>query len=370
MSYDFLSSDQTIFSNPDALDPDFVPKKLPHREGQQDYIASSIKPLFHDRDGKNILVWGSPGIGKTAATKRVLKDLEEVESDKKVTQIFINCWRFNTTYKVLCDVSRQFGYPFTQTMRTNEVMEKITEKIEKFDGVVFVFDEIDKADDYDFLYFILEEFPKKTLILITNEKDWGADVDNRIRSRLVPETIEFKSYTSREVFDILAERKKYAFYENTWSDNAFETLAEKAAEYEDIRVGIKLLKVAGEIAENDSTTKVTEKHVAEAIARIDEFKIKNSADLTDEDKFILSVCEKHTGKRFGVVYEAYSNSGGVKSKKTFRRKLEKLQLRKLVELKQTGEGFMGRSTIINFIGLKKRNKIIKTKSTHKGLDEF
>jgi archaeal cell division control protein 6 len=370
MPYDFLTSDESLFSNSDALDPDFIPKKLLHREGQQDHIASSIKPLFHDRDGKNLLVWGSPGIGKTASSKRVLKDLEEFESDKTIQQVFINCWRFNTTYKVLCDISRQFGYPFTQTMRTNEVMEKISEKIEKFDGVVFVFDEIDKADDYDFLYFILEEFPKKTLILITNEKDWGADVDDRIRSRLIPETIEFKSYTPREVFDILQERKKYAFYENTWSETAFERLAEKASEYEDIRVGIKLLKVAGEVAESDSSTKVQGKHVSEAINRINEFKIKNTVELTDEDKFILSICEKHSNKRFGVVYEAYTNSGGVKSKKTFRRKLEKLQLRKLINLEQTGEGFMGRSTIIKHIGLKKRDNIIKTKSAHKGLDEF
>jgi archaeal cell division control protein 6 len=370
MSYDFLGSEQTIFSNPNALDPDFIPKLLPHREEQQNYVASAIKPLFHERNGKNILVWGAPGIGKTAASKRVLKDLDEFESTKKVSQVFINCWKFNTTYKILCEVSRQFGYPFTQTMRTNEVMEKVAEKVEKFDGVVFVFDEIDKAEDYNFLYFILEEFPHRTLILITNEKDWGADVDDRIRSRLIPETLEFKPYTPREVFDILAERKKYAFYENTWGDRAFEKLAEKAAEYEDIRVGIKLLKVAGEIAENDSATKVVQKHVSEAIARINEFKIKNSADLTDEDKFILSLCEKNNGQRVGVVFEAYQNTGGVKSKKTFRRKLEKLQLRKLLDLEQSGLGITGRSTIIKYIGLKKRDNIIKDKTEHKALDEF
>ena len=370
MSFDFLGSEQTIFSNPNALDPDFIPKLLPHREEQQNYVASAIKPLFHERNGKNVLVWGAPGIGKTAASKRVLKDLDEVDSDKKINQVFINCWKFNTTYKILCEVSRQFGYPFTQTMRTNEVMEKVAEKVEKFDGVVFVFDEIDKAEDYNFLYFILEEFPRRTIILITNEKDWGVDVDDRIRSRLIPETLEFKPYTPREVFNILAERKKYAFYENTWDSKAFAELAEKAAEYEDIRVGIKLMKVAGEIAENESTAKVVVAHVSEAIARIDEFKIKSSADLTDEDKFILSLCEKHNGQRFGVVCGASENTGGVKSKKTFRRKLERLQLRKLITLETGGIGLTGRSTIIHHIGLKKRNNIIKEKTEHKALDEF
>jgi len=370
MAFNFLEADQTIFSNPDALDPDFVPKKLPHREGQQDYIATSIKPLFHDRSGKTILINGSPGIGKTAATKRVLKDLEEVESDKIIGQVFLNCWKFNTTYKVLCEISRQVGFPFTQNLKSNEIMGKITKKISNMDGLVLVFDEIDKAEDYDFLYFVLEEIPKKTLILITNEQNWGAEIDDRIRSRLIPETIEFKPYTPKEVFDILQERKKYAFYEATWNEPAFEQLAEKASEYKDIRVGIKLLKVAGEIAESDSSQKVLQKHVNEAISRIDEFKIKNSAELTDEEKHILSLCKQHKGKHFGQIFEAYIKSGGAKSDKTFRRKLEKLEGKKLIDLEQSGAGFKGRSTIIRYIGLQRKDKIEKAKSENKSLDEF
>ncbi len=370
MGFDFLSSDQTLFSNPDALDPDFIPKKLPHREGQQDHIAASIKPLFHDRSGKAILITGLPGIGKTAATKRVLKDLEDVDSKKTISQVFLNCWKFNTTYKILCEISKQLGYPFTQNLKTNDIMEKIVEKSQKADGVVFVFDEIDKSEDYAFLYFILEEFSRKTLILITNEANWGTELDNRIRSRLIPETIEFKPYTAREVFDILKERSKYAFYEDTWDEVAFEILSEKAADYQDIRVGIKLLKVAGEIAEEDSSMKILQKHVSEAVTRIDEFKIKSAAELTDEEKHVLSICKQHNGSHIGAIFKSYQNSGGAKSEKTFRRKLEKLQGRKLIRLEQTGSGFKGRSTLIQYIGLNKKQKIDDVKRTHKSLDEF
>lgn len=370
MPFDFLAADQTIFSNPDALDPDFVPKKLPHREGQQDYIATSIKPLFHDRSGKIVLITGTPGIGKTAATKRVLEDLKEFESDRIIGQVFLNCWKFNTTYKVLCDIAKQVGFPFTQNMKTNEIIEKILKKISNMDGIVLVFDEIDKAEDYDFLYFVLEEIQRKTLILITNEKNWGTEIDSRIRSRLIPETIEFKPYTPKEVHDILKERRKYAFYEDTWDGKAFDQLTEKAAEYRDIRVGIKLLKVAGEIAEGDSSPKVLQKHVNEAISRIDEFKIKSSGDLTDEEKHVLSLCKQNNGRHFGSLFQAYLASGGAKSEKTFKRKLEKLQNKGLITLEQSGTGFKGRSTIIRYTGLHKKEKIEKETSQTKSLDEF
>lgn len=374
MAFDFLSADQTLFSNPDALDLDFVPKKLPHRESQQEYIASAIKPLFHNRSGKNILIYGDPGVGKTAATKRVLRDLEEFESDKIVKNVFVNCWKHNTTYKIVCEIAHQVGFPFTQNLKTNEIMEKIKDKVAKFDGLVLAFDEIDKADEYDFLYFVLEELQRKTIILITNDKNWGAELDSRIQSRLIPESIEFKPYTPSEVLNILRERRKYAFYENTWDEQAFINLAEKATQYKDIRVGIKLLKVAGEIAENDSSTKVRLKHVAEAISRIEEFKIKSSAELTDEEKHVLYICQQNDGKPMKALFEAYTASGGVKSMKTFTRKLKKLENRKLIRL-QHGVGMRGRATIVRYIGLHKKERyredvMEREKSLTKSLDNF
>ena len=113
-SFDFLSSHQTLFSTSDALDLDYIQKLLPYRESQQQYIASAIQPLFAGRSGKNLLIRGASGIGKTAATKRVLYDLEEVEGN--VVSIYINCWKFDSTFKILAEVCHNLGYKFTQSM--------------------------------------------------------------------------------------------------------------------------------------------------------------------------------------------------------------------------------------------------------------
>lgn len=353
-SFDFLADDQTIFSNPDALDINFVPKLLPHREEQQKYVATAIKPLLFGRPGKTLLVKGVSGIGKTASIKRVLMDMDDVEEADKVARIFINCWKANTTYKVAVEIAHGLGYKFTHNMGTAELFGKISDLLKKKDGIVLVFDEIDKADDYDFLYNILEEDIHKTLIMITNEFNWGADLDPRIKSRMAPESLEFNPYNARETQDILRERIKYAFYEGTWTDEAILTIVAKAVSFKDIRVGIMLLKATGEQAEYKGSKSVMKEHADEAIHKTDEFKIKSSSDFTDEEKLIIQICKDNSGKNTGWLYAAYRKAGGDKSEKTFKRKLDKLANKKVITMKMSGENFSGRSSIITYVGFEKK----------------
>ena len=106
-----LSSDESLFRDMVALDYDYLPKILPYRENEQKYMAVCIKPLFSKRNGKNLFIHGAPGIGKTAATKHILKDLQEETED--IIPIFINCWQKNTTYKIMIDICEQLEYRFT-----------------------------------------------------------------------------------------------------------------------------------------------------------------------------------------------------------------------------------------------------------------
>lgn len=346
-----LGAEQTIFSNPDALDPDFVPKLLPHREEQQKYIATCIKPLFLERSGKNLIIKGTSGIGKTASVRRVLYDLEEETENIKYT--YVNCWTKNTTYKALTGVCHDLGYKFTHNMSTDEIVDKLGELTKQYKGYVFVFDEIDKADDYDFLYFLLELPIKKVILLITSDYGWGADLDPRIISRLVPDTISFKPYSFQETANILQERLKYAFYQDVWSKEAFAKIAERAAKFEDVRVGILLLKAAGSAAEADSSKKVLEKHADEAIKQTDEIKIRTSSEITDEEKQILELCRENSGALFGDLYSAYQSKGGDKTDRTFRNKLSKLASRDLIEMELLEEGVGGKSTRITYKGFEK-----------------
>jgi len=337
-----LSHDESLIKNENALDYDFIPKLIPHREKEQETIALVIKPLFMGRSGRNIFIHGSPGVGKTLAAKHVLRELEEKTDEIRV--VYVNCWQHNTSYKVAISISEQIGYRFVQNKNTTELFQIIA-KIVNTSSAVFVFDEIDKVEDTDFLYHLLEEIYKKAMILITNYKSWMDDLDERVKSRLTPEQMEFRQYTASETESILRDRLKYAFPDGVWDDEAFKMVAQKAGELKDVRLGLFLLKESAYTAEEKAKRKIDVDDVKKAFSKVDSFTIKNSEDLEEETKSIYDLIKEHSGSKIGDLFEIYQQKGGKSSYKTFQRKIEKLSENKFVKTtKSTGKG--GNTTIV------------------------
>lgn len=341
---DMLGSDETLFKNEESLDTEFLPKLLPYREQQQKYIAECIKPLLARRNGKNLFVHGAPGIGKTAAAKFVLRDLEE-ETDE-VIPVYINCWQKNTTYKIAVEICYQIGYMFTQNKKTDELFRKISEIMNKA-SAVFVFDEVDKAEDFDFIYNLLEGVYRKSIVLITNFKELIIDLDTRIKSRLMPDTLAFKEYTLKETEGVLRQRREYAFFENVWDEDAFKAVVNKTFEVKDIRKGLQLMRKAGMFAEDESSKKIRIEHAKKAVSQADEFSIKNPNDLEEDTRFVLSIVKGNYGRKIGEMYKIYKEKGGPSSYKTFQRKIDKLAKNKFISVNKLSGGKEGSTTIID-----------------------
>ncbi|MGM5480423.1 MAG: Cdc6/Cdc18 family protein [Nanobdellota archaeon] len=331
-----LEGDQSLFQDEVALDYDFLPKKIPYREQEQEHIATCLKPLFSKRNGRNVFIHGPPGIGKTAAVRHVLRELEEKTDD--ITPIFINCWQYNTSYKIMVEICEQLGYRFTQNKKTTELFKTAQELLNR-QPAILVFDEIDKTEDFDFLYVLIENIFVKSIILITNFKSWLNDLDTRIRSRLTAELLEFQEYSPGETRGILEERMKYAFVPGVWEQTAIDLVVEKTTTIKDIRSGLFLLKESATIAEDTSKKKVSVKEVEQAIAKLEEFTAKKTEELDDESKFVLSVIQQTSKKRIGELFKEYEAKGGKNSYKTFQRKIQKLQEGKYITVtKQSGAG--------------------------------
>ncbi|MBU1199755.1 MAG: AAA family ATPase [Nanoarchaeota archaeon] len=337
-----LKDGESLIKMEEALDFEFLPKSLPFREKEQKFIAEIIKPLFQSRNGRNVVMHGPPGIGKTAAARHVVRELEEETAD--IYPIYINCWQNNTTYKIMIEMCEQLGYRLVQNKKTVDLCKVVASMVNK-KSAVFIFDEIDKAEEYDFLYFILEEIYKKSIVLITNFKEWIATLDSRIKSRLLPELLEFKQYTEHETKEIMKIRAGYAFPEGVWYDPAFTRIAKKTFEVKDIRTGLFLMREAALIAEGQSKKNVELIDVEKAIAKLDDFSIKSSTDLEEDSKFILSIVKEHSGKKIGDLYDIYQKKGGKHTYKTFQRKISDLDKNQFISTKkQKGTG--GNTTIV------------------------
>ncbi|MFH1769946.1 MAG: AAA family ATPase [archaeon] len=339
---DILKHGESLIKDENALEFEFVPKIIPHREKEQKIVASAMEPLFRERSGRNLFIYGSPGIGKTVATKHVLRELEEKTDDIKT--VYINCWQKNTSHKIAIDICEAIGFRFVQNKNTTELFKVIARILNEM-SAVFVFDEIDKVEDTDFLYNLLEQVYRKSIILITNYKSWLTDLDERVRSRLTPEQIEFKKYNAEEIKSIMFSRSSYAFVAGVWDENALSTLAVKVGELGDIRTGLFLLKESAYAAESKAKRRIELEDVKKAFLKLDDFTIKNSEDLEDETKTIYSIVKEHSGKKIGDLFTIYQEKGGKSSYKTFQRKIEKLSEGKFIKTTKTsGKG--GNTTIV------------------------
>lgn len=340
-----LRADQTLVRNESALEYEFLPKVLPFRKQEQEKIAGVIQPLFAGKSGRNAFIYGSPGIGKTAATKAVIRELDDHTDE--IVPIYVNCWNKNSTYKILLEMCDYLDYKFTQNKRTEELF-KIVKGLLNRKSAVFVFDEIDKVEDFDFLYNIIEEVYKKSIILVTNYKEWLTNLDERIRSRLLPEMIEFREYSLSETRGILEDRKNVAFFPGVWDADAFDAIVDKTAQVRDIRTGIHLMKEAGVLAESKSSKKITRRFADEAILKVSAFHAKDKEELEDEEQKILDLVKRNSHQKIGDLFRKYEEEGGSQTYKTFQRRIEKLEKGNYISVKKTEGGKDGNTTIVSF----------------------
>ena len=347
---DVLGHGESLFLNPVALDFDYQPKLIKYRESEQRMMASAMKPLFQERNGRNLFVHGPSGIGKTIAVTQILREMED-QTDE-IFPLYINCWQKNTTYKILMEICDLLGYRFTQNKNTEQLTKIIEDMINK-KGAVFVFDEADKLEDTNFLYTLLEQIFRKTIILITNDKNWIVNLDNRIKSRLLPELLEFKPYNPAEIKGILRERADYAFVAGVLENDAFDLMCKKTYELADVRSGLYILKEAGNHAEERASKKITLDDVKKAILKLDEFKIKAVEALDAEEKQIFDIIKSNSGNKIGDLFRKYEEKGGKSVYKTFQRKIEKLAEGKYISVEKIPGGSEGKTTIVRYEAEKK-----------------
>jgi len=314
-----LKDGESLFVDEFTLDFDYLPDLLPFRENEQQYIADCIKPLAQERVGKNLLISGSPGIGKTSCVKFVFKELEEITDDIK--PIFINCWKKQTTNSILSDIANQLGVVGAQSKNTEDLWEHIFKAISRFKGIAIALDEVDKAKEYDFLYQLVENIKKFTLLMITNEKDFLASMDTRIRSRLVVEELEFQPYKRNELVGILEDRRKAAFVEGVWSPEAFDLVVEKCASNGDVRTALVLMREAGRSAEKEASKRITVEHVMKSKASVVDMR---AGELEERERRVLQVIRENSGIESGKMAELAKEEGLDIPDSTLRRILQKL----------------------------------------------
>jgi len=336
-----LKDGESLFLEPMALDFDYQPHFVPHRDTQQDHIAQCIKPLFQQRNGRNLIIQGLPGVGKTVCLKHVLSELDK-ETDE-IHCIYLNCWKKETPFKIVTQICEDLGYTWVHNKSYEDLYKKAIELLNK-KSTVFVLDEADRINDPKIIYSLLEDVFRKVMILITNKEDLEATMDIRVKSRLAADKMVFEPYKISELDDILKQRRESAFVKGVWNEEGFDRIVGKSFQNKDVRKGLFLMKSAGENAETRASLKIEMEDIEKALGE-EKPKIKDTKEECDE---ILKIVKSNPGKSTKDLHELY----GAGSYRTFQRRIKDLQEAKMIKVKEENKGFEeGKTTKIEVVTL-------------------
>ena len=326
--FDTAVDGSSLIKNRKILTIDYIPERLQFRDVELTTIAKTLSISLKGSRPSNLLLFGKPGTGKTAVIKSVVKRLQQRSKDIaiRIDIPFINAKSANTAYKVLYEIAENMGINKTDNKNkvyftglslgeaTNRILDFI---ISKKLHVIFVIDEIDSLVDKngdDILYNFTranENISTEgfiSLIGISNSLTFKDKLDPRVRSSFSEEEVVFNPYRINELREILLDRVKLAFNNNTITTGAINLCAAIAGKDNgDARKAIDLLRVAAEIAEIEKDLKVNEKHIRLAQDKIEKDTnyeiIKNSTIHTK--LVLLSIAQSKIGNT-GDVYSIYS----------------------------------------------------------------
>jgi cell division control protein 6 len=221
--------------------------------------------------------------------------LREFEQYSGIKNIYINCWQYNTSFAVLSEIGIAIGaFVSRRGWAKDEIFSRIVQTMENNRlNLIIVLDEVDQLikNDPSVLYDLLriENYTKQKigLIFISNDKYVFRNVEDRIKSSLNLEEIEFKPYTFLEMKDIVEQRMKEAFV--AYEEGVSALVAAKATEKGDVRIALEILLKAGRIAKDKLRVEDVKKVIKEEINPKAQEIMKV---LSEEEKRILEILDK------------------------------------------------------------------------------
>jgi len=353
-----LLSEETVFKNIGAFNPDYIPNNFPHRNLQMEALALCLRPALRGGRPVNTVVLGSCATGKTTAVKKIF-NLVELKS-RKLLCVYVNCQLYTTRFNVFSQIYHKTightppdtGVPFSKIYKA--IMQHLARNnmtlTVALDDVNYLFQ--NKTANKIF-YDILrahEEFPgvRTGIFAILSDIEFRPMLDKNVNTVFIPQEIVFNPYTLEEIRNILQERADIGFYPGVLSDEILDHISYQAFSAGDLRVGIDLLRIAGNLAEADASKKITEKHLWGAVNNIGSVNLKYTLETLSEDekRLLDSIVFMNDGNLgTGKLFKFYRNERCV-SYATFARILDKLEFLRLIDTKFTGNGVKGNSRVI------------------------
>lgn len=262
-----------IFRDREKLSPRYVPKLLPHREDQMQFLNQIYRDVLDGEPSGYMQVCqliGPVGTGKTATALRFGADVEgeAAKNGVKLRHVYLNgkiegASRF-TLYRSMLDKVTQ-GLS-TRSLSPEELLSRLISYLRENDEYVLItVDEISyflQRSKEHIVYDLtrlneltpLEPSPILGVIFIDRDLAFHEMLEKSERSTLGRLIVRFPRYRSSEIRDILELRVNEAFKPGVVDGEVLKYVSEATAKPPidgDLRVGLDMLLYAGLQAERD-----------------------------------------------------------------------------------------------------------------------
>lgn len=298
----FSEIDSNIINNPDHFSEDHIPLHLPARKSEIKELTFCISPAAKGKKPIHAWIFGKPGTGKTSACRSILRNLE---NKTDIKGIYINCWENSTFFAVLDKMVKELRILGAEKLNTSYKLERIQKHIGDKPFILFL-DEIDHPHhtERDDILYNFCNMGKIGIVAICQSKYVLQSLDERIRSRLNAQSLEFTPYSEDDLLYILNRRASSALVSNTYNETILKSIAKLAAG--DARVAIQTLKNATYLAEKEDSKKINDEHVNKGYCSAKDVKNTDHLNkLTDHHIMLYTIIKKSIKIRSGKLWKSY-----------------------------------------------------------------
>ena len=362
----------SVIKNPSALDFDYIPEKLPHRDDQLRRLAQIFKPLLGNIS-QNAVIKGPVGTGKTVVAKKFCNSMVDIarKQGKIIEYVHINCRKRSTDAMALLGILNHFDPRFPDRgFSVQEMLQILNKHLQRREAqLLLVLDEADALlrKSGSSLIYNLTRFTDEKIgtgnpisIIMISQRDVMSMLEPSALSTFRRSNILLLDRYSREqLYDIIKQRVELAFHRGTVSEDSIHLIADISSEWGDARFAIELLWKAGMYADQQHTLLVVPEHVraakAETYSVVTETKLKNLG--RHQLLTLLSIAKRlkkddtaytNTGmveKTYAITCEEYNEKP--RAHTMFWSYLKELQNAGFIDIKLSGRGQVGTTQLIS-----------------------